>query len=325
MVSQEKQEKSFSEKIKSNPWMLATIVLGIILLVLIAFVMPKASVTGNAISDKEAGDKLLSYINTIADSPVDLVSTSDVGNLYEVKVSYQGQTMPLYITKDGKYWTSVVQTFTSAQQQPAEQPAAVPKTDKPVAEAFVFSYCPYGLQFEKALLPVYKILKNKADIRIVFIGAMHGQYEETESLRQVCIQKLYSKDKLFDYLEKFMGETKIGDCNGNEACSQPYVDAILAQLSIDKTKVASCMSTDGKTLYQQDQARAQQLGISGSPGFVVNGVQVSVARSPSAVKDAICSAFNTAPSECSQTVSAEQASPSFGYTASSSASAASCG
>jgi protein-disulfide isomerase len=324
MVSQEKQEKSFSEKVKNNPWMLATIVLGIITLVLVAFFMPKSALTGNVISDKEAGDKLLSYINTIADSPVDLVSTSDVGNLYEVKVSYQGQTMPLYITKDGKYWTSVVQTFTSAQQQ-AEQPANVPKTDKPVAEAFVFSYCPYGLQFEKALLPVYKILKSKADIRIVFIGAMHGQYEETESLRQVCIQKLYSKDKLFDYLEKFAGETKIGDCNGNEACSQPYVDAILAQLSIDKTKVASCMSTDGKTLYQQDQARAQQLGISGSPGFVVNGVQVSVARSPSAIKDAICSSFNTVPSECSQTVSAEQASPSFGYAASSSASAASCG
>jgi hypothetical protein len=324
MVSQEKQEKDIIEKIKNNPWMLATIVLGIIILVLVAFFMPKSALTGNVISDKEAGDKLLSYINTIADSPVDLVSTSDVGNLYEVKVSYQGQTMPLYITKDGKYWTSVVQTFASA-QQPAEQPAAVPKTDKPVAEAFVFSYCPYGLQFEKALLPVYKILKNKADIRIVFIGAMHGQYEETESLRQICIQKLYSKDKLFDYLEKFMGETKIGDCNGNEACSQPYVDAILAQLSIDKAKVTSCMSTDGKTLYQQDQARAQQLGISGSPGFVVNGVQVSVARSPSAVKDAVCSAFNTAPSECSQTVSAEQASPSFGYAASSSASAASCG
>ena len=324
MVSQEKQEKDIIEKIKNNPWMLATIVLGIIILVLVAFFMPKSALTGNVISDKEAGDKLLSYINTIADSPVDLVSTSDVGNLYEVKVSYQGQTMPLYITKDGKYWTSVVQTFASA-QQPAEQPAAVPKTDKPVAEAFVFSYCPYGLQFEKALLPVYKILKNKADIRIVFIGAMHGQYEETESLRQICIQKLYSKDKLFDYLEKFMGETKIGDCNGNEACSQPYVDAILAQLSIDKAKVTSCMSTDGKTLYQQDMARAQQLGISGSPGFVVNGVQVSVARSPSAVKDAVCSAFNTVPSECSQTVSAEQASPSFGYAASSSASAASCG
>lgn len=325
MAVQEKQKKSFSEKVKSNPWMLAAIVLGIITLVLAAFFMPKSTLAGNVISDKEAGDKLLSYINTIADSPVDLVSTSDVGNLYEVKVSYQGQTMPLYITKDGKYWTSVVQTFTPAQQQQAEQPANVPKTDKPVAEAFVFSYCPYGLQFEKALLPVYKILKNKADIRIVFIGAMHGQYEETESLRQICIQKLYSKDKLFDYLEKFMGETKIGDCNGNEQCSQPYVDAILAQLSIDKTKVASCMSTDGKTLYQQDQARAQQLGISGSPGFVVNGVQVSVARSPSAVKDAICSAFNTVPSECSQTVSAEQASPSFGYAASSSASAASCG
>lgn len=323
---QEAEENNLTEKVRKNPWMISTIVLGIIALVLVVFIMPNSTLTGNAISEKDASDKIMTYVNSIASSPVEFVSSKDLGNFYEVQVLYQNQTLPLYISKDGKYWTSVLQAMTTAQTQPATQTKEVPKTAKPVAEAFVFSYCPYGLQFEKALLPVYKLLKNQADIKLVFIGAMHGPHEEAESLRQICIEKVYGRDKLFDYLDKFMGDTKIGDCNDNQTCSAPLINTILAQLSIDKSKIESCMSTDASAIYEQDQARAQQLGVQGSPTFVVNGVQVSVGRSPSSVKDAICSAFSQIPAECSQTVSSEVANPWFGYSASSSSgSSASCG
>lgn len=315
-----------SNKIKENPWILATIILGIIAVSIIV-VSFKGNITGYAVSEEKASENLVNYLNSIVPKgQVTYVSSEDIGTLYQVTVEYQGDKIPLYVTKDGKYYTVQLSPMESSplDSETSQPPQEIPKTDKPVVEAFVFSYCPYGLQFEKALLPVYKILKAKADIRLVAIGAMHGQYEETESIRQICIEKEYGRDKLFDYLEKFMGKTEIGDCNGNEECSNPLVEGIMAQLSIDKTKINNCIAGEGQSLYEKDMLRAQELGISGSPTFVINNVKISVSRSPSAVKDAVCSAFTQAPSECSQTLSSESATPWFGYSTSSSSSTATC-
>lgn len=325
----EKKWDTFKEKLKKNPWISVSLVLAVVSVILIV-ISSNCSVTGKAISEKEASEVLIDYLNGIADDEVTLLSSEDTGNLYQVVIGYKGDEIPLYVTKDGKYYVPQLIPMVAASQptqqtQQQAQQTEVPKNDKPIVEAFVFSYCPYGLQFQKALLPVYKALKDKADIRLVAIGAMHGEYEEKESLRQICIQDLYGKDKLWDYLEVFMGKTEIGDCRSNESCSKPYVDQIFTQLGINKKQVESCMSSDGQTLYQQDEARAQGLGISGSPTFVINNVKVQVSRSPAAILQVVCSAFNNAPAECSQTLSTEQASPWFGYSASSASSAASCG
>ncbi|MEM4230592.1 MAG: thioredoxin domain-containing protein, partial [Candidatus Pacearchaeota archaeon] len=272
---------NLTKKLRQNPWIAATVVLSIVLVVIIGFSL-NGPLTGNIISEKEASEKLVNYVNTIADSEVGYVSSKDLGSFYEVRVSYQGQEIPLYITKDGKYWTSMLQQMQSSPLS-NKKTQEIPKSDKPIVEAFVFSYCPYGLQFQKALLPVYKVLKDKADIRLVAIGAMHGEYEKQESIRQLCIQKIYGKDKLWSYLEVFMGKTEIGNCRGDEKCLQPYIDQIFTQLNINKQQVESCMSSDGQTLYQQDVARANELGISGSPTFVINGVELQVSRSPAAI------------------------------------------
>lgn len=52
------------------------------------------------------------------------------------------------------------------------------------------SYCPYGLQAEKMFLPVYDLLKNKAEMGIYFVNyIMHDKKEIDENLREYCIQK----------------------------------------------------------------------------------------------------------------------------------------
>ena len=109
-----------------------------------------------------------------------------------------------------------------------------------------------------------------------------------------------------------MLDTSIGNCRGEANCVDPLLDNLMANLSIDKDKIAKCMVSDALSLYDTQVAKAQAAGISGSPTFVINGAQVQVSRSPEAVKAAICNAFTTAPSECSQTLSTAQASPSFG-------------
>ncbi len=170
------------------------------------------------------------------------------------------------------------------------------------------------MQFEKALVPVYNLFKDKADINVVAIGAMHGPFEKTESLRQLCIQENYGKDKLWAYLDKFIVNTAIGDCQGDDACLNPVLSPIMASLSIDKGKIDSCMTSNAESLYNADGARANSLGVSGSPTFVINGVESQVSRTPEAIKTAICNAFtdSSKPSECSQILSTTPATPGFG-------------
>jgi hypothetical protein len=272
---------------------------------------------------------LISYINSLGRGEATLVNVTRDSGMYLVNVNFQDQVIPVYVSADGKFLIAdrlPLSTTPSASSSASaqSQPTTVVKSDRPVADFYVFSYCPYGTQMEKALVPVYNLLKDKVDINIVFIGAMHGEYEHVESLRQICIQKEYSKDKLFAYLDKFLVNSAIGNCQGKDACVNPLIEVIYGQIGVDKTKINNCMTKDAEALYQADVSKSQAAGIASSPTTTINGAKVSVGRSPALVQQAICSAFNSAPSECSQTLSSASASAGFGSTASSSSSA-SCG
>jgi len=322
---EEKKVENFF-KSKANVWMTIAIILAVILLVIIAIVPLIQS-----FSKMKVATSLIDNLNSRVGGGVTFSSVSASGPFYQVNVTYQGQEIPVYVTKDGRYMLSGVQELkpltTNSVTGNVVENQEVPKTDKPKADLYVFSYCPYGLQAEKAAAPVYDLLKSKADINIVFIGAMHGEFEKTESLRQLCIQKNYGKDKFWSYLKLFYINTDIGNCQGSDSCLTPLLSKIYSQVGIDANKINTCMTSDAEALYSADQAQASSLGISGSPTWVINGVQAQVGRSPEEVKQAICSAFTDAskPSECSQTLSTSQAVPSFGSGSSSSSSAASCG
>ncbi len=316
-------DKIKEHKLKLNVWLIVSIILGIIVIVLLPgiFSSSVSGISGNKISGENAGSELTKFLNQKTNGGVEYISYEDKGDLYQVKVKYQGQEMPVYITKDGKYF---VQGATPLTDQPVigndiknsntntNAPQDVSKSDKPIVEAFIFSYCPYGLQFEKALFPVYDLLKNKADFRIVAIGAMHGEFERIESLRQISIEELYGKDKLFSYLKEFDLNNDIGSCSGDDICLNKYLPNIYSKLGIDKSKVENYMKTNAPKLYDEQNARANELGVSGSPTFVINGVQVQVNRSPDAIKQAVCNAFNSLPEECSKTLSTSPANPGFG-------------
>jgi len=324
------QTPSSLPKKSINVWMIASVIIVIALLAVI--VWPKqGNITGALISEDDAGKNAVDFINKnlVSSGKANLSSVQDLGSLYEVNTTYNGKTISVYITKDGKYFIQSITDINNLPPKAAAQTAAtavnVTKSEKPKADAFVFSYCPYGLQFEKALSPVYNLLKDSADINIVFIGAMHGEYEKTESLRQLCVLKEYGKDKLFAYLDKFNANTTIGNCKGDDACLSPLLESLMKSISIDKSKIDSCMTTDAQSLYDVDVAKAKSLGISGSPTFLINGAKVQLNRSPDAVKKAICDAFTKAPAACNQTLSSTAASVGFGSAAAAASSGGGCG
>jgi len=300
-----------------NVWMIASAVL--LILLAASLLLPKG-ITGAVISENDAEKNAIDFINKniISSGTANLSSVQDLGSIYEINVTYNGKIIPTYVTKDGKYFIQNILDINkpviknTANSTKAQTAVNVTKSAKPKVDSFVFSYCPYGLQFEKALSPVYTLLKDSAEINLVFIGAMHGEYEKVESYRQLCVQKEYGKDKLFEYLDKFNADTAIGSCSSNAACSLPLIEKLMTTLSIDKSKIDSCMATDAEALYNADMAIAKNAGISGSPTFLINGAKVTVTRSPEAIKKAVCDAFTTAPSQCSQNLSSTAASAGFG-------------
>ncbi|MEK7168033.1 MAG: hypothetical protein AAB791_03465 [Patescibacteria group bacterium] len=234
------------------------------------------------------------------------------GSLYKLEVSYQGKKIDSYMTKDGKKFFP--QVFDMESDAGANQPSAAannaspaveaPKSDKPAVELFVMSYCPYGTQIEKGIIPVLKALGDKIDFKLKFTSyTLHGEKENNENLNQYCLEK-EQNSKLIPYLDCFV---KSGD---SASC--------LKSNNIDESKLASCLSSasekfnvtgDDFDIYQVEN---DKYGVQGSPTLVINGAKVESGRDSSSLLKAICGAFKTAPSECQAQLPSTSPAPGFG-------------
>ena len=313
---------------KLNFWMISTIVL---VLLLIGMLAQKTITT---VSEDQAG-KLLTDFAKSQGVDIAVKSVTTEGNLYKVTAQIQGQEAPFYVTKDGKFFTSnlVPLTATNTDSTPdTNTPAAttVPKSDKPVVELYVMSYCPYGTQMEKAILPVVSLLGDKIDFKIKWVSyAMHAQKEIDENLVQDCIQK-EQPTKYLSYLQCFLGNSDTTTCQKEAAIDSAKLKTCVAATD-KKYGITASFNDKSSWLSGQfpqfniDKDDNIKYGVQGSPTLVINGVQSQSGRSPAAALSSVCAAFNEAPSECSTQLASDQASPGFGYgTSASDSSAAGC-
>jgi len=212
-----------------------------------------------------------------------------------------------------------------------EPVAQAPKSDKPVVELFVMSYCPYGLQSEKAFLPVMDLLKDKADLNIRFVNyAMHGLKELEEQTRELCIAE-QGQDKLINYLECFVLADESAKCLVQAGVNKSKVDSCTDRLDNEFGIMAAYNDKDSWLsgrfpIFPVHDDLNKKYGVQGSPTLVINGEQISASRSPEAIKQVVCKAFNKEPKECETVLSSTSASPSFGGgTAQGGAATADCG
>ena len=295
------------DKIKRNPWMIVSIVLGIMVIVLL-FNNFRGGVTGNVISGDSAGEKVVSYLNSRTGGGVSYISSEDLGGLYQISVSYNGDEIPVFATKDGGYFIQGAVPITGDvinNQEPSQQPPQnVPKSDKPKVELFVMTHCPYGTQAEKGFIPAIEALGDKIDSSVKFVHYFLHEPENDETPIQICIREEQG-DKYLDYLKCFLED---GDS-----------DRCLTKTGINKAKLDSCIETKYEGVYAEDSALSQGYGVKGSPTLVVNGQIVQSGRDSASYLSAICSAFNTAPAECDTQLSSTSPNPGFGYSVSGSA------
>ena len=282
------------------------------------------------LSPQAAAEKAVDFINKNLlqeGMSASLISATEENGLYKLSLKIGDKEYPSYVSKDGKLLfpeEGINLEEKPLAQNEKETPQELEKRDRPDVKLFVMSYCPYGLQMEKAYLPVYNLLKEKAEMGVYFVNyAMHEKKEIDENLRQYCIQK-EQKEKYYSYLSCFVKEGNFEKC--------------LSETNIDKDKMNSCISQTDQTykitqLYNDKSTWLngnyprfdiytdlnEKYGVQGSPTVVINDKVVSVStRSPEKFKEIVCQAFNTPPDECSQTLPEEVYSPGFGLSSGSS-------
>ncbi len=301
--SQKKSKESLvTKQIRENPWMLSTLVLGILVLIL---VIGSTNVAGNVVSEDEIGGAVVSYFEDQGASGLELVSAEEVQGLYEVKTNYMGQKIPFYVTKTG-YLIAGNELVPLFGEEKGLDKAAVP-----VVELFVMTHCPYGTQAEKGIIPVFEELGDSIEGKIRFVHYFMHEPEETETPIQLCIREEQS-EKYLDYLKCFLED---GD---SERCQ--------TETGIDKTALQDCIDSGrADEYYAEDSALSQEYGVQGSPTLVINGEQVNSGRDPVSYLDSICVAFSDVPEECGSELSSEAPSPGFGWEGTGSSSGAQCG
>ena len=303
-----------------NKWAVATIVLGVLLLLVLFTNITGNTITGSVIGAHSAGERVVDFAKAQG-IDASLVETNENGNFYEVVISMEGQQVPVYVTKDGKFFTSSLIPLTGSTTQPPQNqqpPTDVPKSDKPEVELFVMSYCPYGTQAEKGIIPVVNLLKDKIDFKLKFVSyLMHGEDEAWENTRDYCIQK-EQPDKFIAYMTCFLEAGDSESCLTKSNIDTNKLNSCTEQADTQFSITANLEDTDSYLsgrfpLFDIDKADNEKYQIGGSPGLVINGVQISSARDPTSYLNTICSAFNTPPEECSQQLSTTTPSPMWGW------------
>ncbi len=298
---------------KSHPAMIVVVlVIGIVLGIALGSYL-SASAPSASVTQAQASEKAVSYINSVlqGQSTAKVLSINESNGLYSMKIDVGGQLYDSFITKDGNllFPSGINLEEQDAAQTESPDKAVTPKSDKPKVELFVMSFCPYGVQAEGFMKPVADLLGSKAEIKIRFIAqagsdiysiqSLHGPAEAREDLRQLCIMKNYP-GKYWNYLSVF-----------NQNCYPVYRNATAldscwkssaSSAEIESAKIESCVNADALALLKLDEQAANSYGVSGSPTLIINGATYGGARSSEDFKNAICSAFNNPPAECSQNV-----------------------
>ncbi|MCD6434519.1 MAG: thioredoxin domain-containing protein [Candidatus Diapherotrites archaeon] len=273
-------------------------------------------------SMQEVAQSVVDYINTnlLANQNVtaELKSVEEQYGLYAITITLKasnGQTQDavIYAPKEGSVFL-IGNLFDLSKPLWKQE---FKKTVRPEVKLFVMSFCPYGKQTMKAMMPVVKLLSNAIDFEPHYViyssdyyrGAeeqycisdycsMHGIDELREDIRQKIIW-LNFKDKFWDYVAYVIDNCSLDNI---ESC---WKDAA-KNANINPEEIEALFAKDANTILKDEKELDDALNVSASPTLFINGTVYNGSRDSNSLKNAICSAFTTQPEECKQELSSSE-------------------
>ncbi|MEK6855184.1 MAG: thioredoxin domain-containing protein [Nanoarchaeota archaeon] len=287
-------------KTRSNPWIISTFVLGIVLVVFLIFSFT-GSLTGNVVNAETAGKNVVDFINSnpALGAKVELLSTEREDSLYKVNVKFQGQEIPLYATLDGKFLVTNIVPLVQGVGSPEEgEPQLlggkvdVSVDDDPVlgdknAPITIIEFsdyqCPFCRKFwtetfsmlKKDYIETNKVKLVFRDFPLSFHPMAIPSAEAANCVREKGGDSAYYKmhDKMF----KEQNELDGGDpVKGPVKSTVQYTNDDLKKWAKEiGYNIDSCLDSGKfKEEIQKDFNEGSAAGIQGTPGFFVNGIKL---------------------------------------------------
>ena len=302
----------------------------------------KTFTEGEKITPEEATEIAENFINEHLMMDETQVSASYEGvayDMYHLKINMD-QQMPVdsFITKDGKLFfpqhldideiSGNEPVATDNEEQMAD--VEVPKSSEPTVEMFVMTYCPYGTQIQKGILPVLEVIGDDIEFKQMYVDyAMQDKKELDENLLQYCIQE-QSTDELVAYLECFLAEEDQSDNCFNQVVSNPETVRTCVEETDEEFDVTKNFEEEidwrgnfpGFNVHQEE---VSMYGVGGAPTLIINGVEVPADRDAASLLYSICNAFEEKPEGCDAELPDTPPSPGFGFETSGANTVAACG
>jgi protein-disulfide isomerase len=291
--------EKLKKTVKKNPWVMATIVLGIIALVLLVMML-RGGITGNIITGKaiggqEAGDKLIDYLNSRTGGGVEYISHEDKGDLYEVMVSYQGQNIPVYITKDGEYFVQGAELISGQGDTPTQKPqtpsepvevsidddAIKGDPNAPVTIIEFSDYeCPFcGKYFEQTYPQIKEEYVDTGKVRLVFRDFPLGFHDYAQKAGEAA-ECAGEQGKYWEMHDKLFENQDSLDVSSLKQYAQ--------DIGLDTASFNSCLDSGMmEDEVKSDMDEGQDYGVTGTPAFFINGIPLTGAQPFSAFKEII--------------------------------------
>ncbi len=283
-----------TKRMRENPWMLVSVVLGVFVLILMF--NGGGSGSGKAISADTAGEKLLSYYQANGADGLSLDSVEEDNGLYKVNFAYQGSIIPIHMTKDGNLAGSLTPlsggaapsgdsvgtpTAASVVEIDLEDDAVKGDANAPVTIVEFSDYeCPFcGRHFRDTLPSIISNYVDTGKVKIVFkdfpLNFHPNAQKAGEAAECAGEQGKYWEmhDKLFE---------------NQQALGVDDLKQYAKDIGLNSGNFDSCLdSGDQADEVRDDLSAGQSVGVSGTPANFVNGILVSGACPYSAFEDAI--------------------------------------
>ena len=289
---------------KDNSWQIITIVLGV-LLVISLFTNGFNSLNLSSSKD-EISNNVINFVNDelLQGQAVALLNEiSEENGLYKLNLNVAGQQVDAYVTKDGSLFfpqgISLDEFTTQTTAQPSigsnngntgtvirsdadikDSPTKGDDTAKVVMIEYSDFECPFCKRFyDQTLSQIESTYVNTGKVKFVYKHyplSFHPEAENT-ALASECAKE---QDKFWEYHDLIFD---------NQGQLNPSIYSTWAQqLNLDLNKFNECFNSK-KYLdkVQSDFSEGQANGITGTPGFLINGRLVSGAQPFSAFEQVI--------------------------------------